>query len=59
MLKEYDIFLDYSKNILTLIQPYAADKYIKENKLKINTKVSCKMNTHLPMPEVLIGNKKI
>lgn len=57
MLKEYDFFLDYSKKTLALINPEHIDDFIKNNKLKTNSKLSCKMIGHIPMIEVLIGNK--
>ncbi|UTC74479.1 aspartyl protease family protein [Treponema sp. OMZ 792] len=57
MLKEYDFFLDYSKKTLVLINPDHIDDFIKNNKLKTNSKLSCKMIGHIPMIEVLIGNK--
>ncbi|UTC77245.1 hypothetical protein E4O04_04165 [Treponema sp. OMZ 799] len=57
MLKEYDIFLDYSKKTLVLINPEHIDDFIKNNRLKTNSKLPCKMISHIPMIEVLIGNK--
>lgn len=57
MLKEYDFFLDYSKKTLTLINPDYIDGFIKNNKLKIYSKIACSMIEHIPVVETLIGNK--
>lgn len=57
MLKEYDIFLDYSKKRLTLIRPDSYDSFIKDNTLKTDLKIPCKMVGHIPVIEVSIENK--
>ena len=60
MIKDYDVYIDYEKRILTLIKPDFFDSFQKNNLRDIRlVSIPLTMRGHIPVLEVQIDGKKL